>query len=1103
MDDQGRWSGPPRIPTTVRNSAVETLDKSKEAGSHRLRRSTRRSASREWLSKQKTPAGCKKAVPEISSGDVQPPQPPPPPPPPQLTPSPPLGSAVRRCASACEVPTASAVDPLTACSIFMTTALQFGHLQRGSVEAGIGRKKSEHQGRGQSPRGGCRSPVPSLTRRVSAPASPRTHGGGGGGGGEGAAIDRSLSTDGCESGSSKRFYEFWSYYNSRPASIVRSATSEMADDILSSADDDGITAPLPSTTAATTRAEPPTTTKRTTTGASEGAVVNASKRARAAGEAARASRAAAVAKERWAKEVKLRLQELRKHSGNSRCADCGAPCADWASVAHGSFVCLKCAGQHRSLGIHVTFTRSLTMDKWTEGGLRLMEAGGNTRLAEFVRRIGLYPWSTVQDKYEHPCFSLYRKHLVALADGEESPPISREALEKAVLAASGEEASDLDDDDDDDASTSVNTSTSTTLDSNHGRETTSVQLKSLIRTVSGGCSGIGHVLRQWSCNLTAARRARAGRGGAGAEAEAGKDMSAGAMREGGEMPRWIPDEEKDACMICDRKFSLMLRRHHCRRCGRLSCNICAPTNNTRPILEWGLSGAVRHCRLCYRSPMLDNNTATTTNDKMSTRKIKINFQGESRDVDLPSPFTLAGLQLAIASTFGTEMPARSLTDEAPKDSDLSFTYKDPDGDDIVFDKDSELNLALRLCPSSLEITAAAKETAAKKPDPERRLYALAARNLREYNGVPSMTPAKLAKTLAFLQLNPRRLVRQGLAPRALLVRMAAEAKKNKDDKSDVKDNNNSDSEDLSESVALMSVEDDKKERNDGFVSVEHAPAAALATAEVVDSDGNKDDTAAPATVAADAKKKKNVLHEAFITAGIQLRPREVRPLLLALDIRPRRLVKLGYVDGKYLRAMLENEKKAKRGNEDGAGLGPRQRMARGCGARGGPGGGGGGPGGKPCGRMVRLRRNVHPMAHPPPPPPAFMVEEEEGMFFVPAKHGGGGGGGGHGPGRRAPPQGPPHHKRHGRHAGGPEEGGAPAGFHHGLRHGPPHGPPHSPPHGLPHGPSRHARSGVEEGEEATGPPHGPPRGMVRMRQARGGRQHQQHQHQHGYFYYLG
>ena len=360
-----------------------------------------------------------------------------------------------------------------------------------------------------------------------------------------------------------------------------------------------------------------------------------------------------------------------------------------------------------------------------------------------------------------------------------------------------------------------------------------------------------------------------------------------------------------------------------------------------------------------------------------------------------------------------------------------------------------------------------------------------------------MTPAKLVKTLAFLQLTPRRLVRQGLAPKGLLVRMTAEAKKNKGD-------NDENNEDLSESVAadmeLMSVEDDKKEWNDGFVSVEPAPAAAAAaraTAAVVDSDNaaaaeDTDDSAAPATAA----KKKNALHEAFITAGIKLRPREVRPLLLALDVRPRRLVKLGYVDDKYLRNMLEAEKKAnhKRGNGAGAsaGLGPRQRMARGCGgAR-----GAGGPGGKPCGRMMMMRRNVHPVAHPPPPPPAFMVEED-GVCFVPVKRRGGGGG--HGVGRCGPPHGPPpHHKRHGRHAGGPEDGEEGASFHRGPRHGPPHGPSHGPRHGPAHGPPRLAR-GIEDGEVEAGVHRGPPRGMMRMRQARGGRQDQ---HQHGY-YYLG
>eukprot|EP00903_Cladosiphon_okamuranus_P017109 g15763.t1 len=612
--EERQWSGPPRIPAEVRNSAVETLAKSKAAGSHRLRRASRRRASYDGLTKQETPPSPKKAVPITSTGrgdktgDVQPS--PPPPPPLKAASSPPARPAVRRCVSVGEMSTARSADPLSAGSVFISTALRRGHLsprenprENGADKDNKTGQQQEEKARGRG-RSRGRSPGPSLTRRVSASASPRGHGGG-----ERAAIERGVSTDGYESSDNKRgdsrsFYEYWSYYNYRPASVVRSATSEMANDILSPADDGEITAPIPSATV-TTKRERPTTTAETT-GASESAGVsmNARKRAQVAGQAARTARAIAVAEERWAKEAKHRVQELRKHSGNSRCADCGAPCADWASVAHGSFVCLSCAGQHRSLGMHVTFTRSLTMDKWTEGDLRIMEAGGNGRLAEFVRRIGLYPWSTIQGKYEHPCLLLYRNHLAALADGEEPPPISREALEKAVLAASGEEASDLDDGEHD-ASTS-STSTSSSLNSDEGGEATRVQLKNLIRNVSGGCGGIGHVLRRWSCNNTAARRARTGgRGEGGPEAEACEDGSAGAVRGAGEAPRWIPDDEEEACMLCDRKFTLVLRRHHCRRCGRLSCNLCAPTNNTRPIVEWGFPQAVRHCRLCYRSPLLE------------------------------------------------------------------------------------------------------------------------------------------------------------------------------------------------------------------------------------------------------------------------------------------------------------------------------------------------------------------------------------------------------------------------------------------------------------------------------------------------------------------
>jgi hypothetical protein len=36
-------------------------------------------------------------------------------------------------------------------------------------------------------------------------------------------------------------------------------------------------------------------------------------------------------------------------------------------------------------------------------------------------------------------------------------------------------------------------------------------------------------------------------------------------------PRWVPDVEAPSCMICDGKFTLVRRRHHC-RCVFSVCN---------------------------------------------------------------------------------------------------------------------------------------------------------------------------------------------------------------------------------------------------------------------------------------------------------------------------------------------------------------------------------------------------------------------------------------------------------------------------------------------------------------------------------------------------
>lgn len=39
---------------------------------------------------------------------------------------------------------------------------------------------------------------------------------------------------------------------------------------------------------------------------------------------------------------------------------------------------------------------------------------------------------------------------------------------------------------------------------------------------------------------------------------------------------WVKDENVNECMVCETKrFSLINRRHHCRRCGRVVCSNCS------------------------------------------------------------------------------------------------------------------------------------------------------------------------------------------------------------------------------------------------------------------------------------------------------------------------------------------------------------------------------------------------------------------------------------------------------------------------------------------------------------------------------------------------
>ncbi|XP_034149540.1 arf-GAP with coiled-coil, ANK repeat and PH domain-containing protein 2 isoform X1 [Esox lucius] len=71
------------------------------------------------------------------------------------------------------------------------------------------------------------------------------------------------------------------------------------------------------------------------------------------------------------------LQRVMAIGGNACCCDCGQPDPRWASINLGITLCIQCSGIHRSLGVHFSKVRSLTLDSWEPELLKLMCELGN------------------------------------------------------------------------------------------------------------------------------------------------------------------------------------------------------------------------------------------------------------------------------------------------------------------------------------------------------------------------------------------------------------------------------------------------------------------------------------------------------------------------------------------------------------------------------------------------------------------------------------------------------------------------------------------------------------------------------------------------------
>ncbi|EAX95704.1 ARF GAP-like zinc finger-containing protein [Trichomonas vaginalis G3] len=132
-------------------------------------------------------------------------------------------------------------------------------------------------------------------------------------------------------------------------------------------------------------------------------------------------------------DAKPFLSELQRQPENKVCFECGKrnPNPDWASVTYGVWICVECAGKHRSLGTHMSFVQSLSLDKWTEANIAKMKVGGNSKAMKYFQSRGIDKLE-IHQKYSNSFAKQYAQQITADSNkilGKNSPNIPQKTQE--------------------------------------------------------------------------------------------------------------------------------------------------------------------------------------------------------------------------------------------------------------------------------------------------------------------------------------------------------------------------------------------------------------------------------------------------------------------------------------------------------------------------------------------------------------------------------------------------------------------------------------------------------------------------------------------------
>lgn len=149
---------------------------------------------------------------------------------------------------------------------------------------------------------------------------------------------------------------------------------------------------------------------------------------------------------------------------------------------------------------------------------------------------------------------------------------------------------------------------------------------------------------------------------------------------------WVPDTDAPKCMGCSSKFTVINRRHHCRKCGAVVCGSCSSKKYLLPAQS---KKPLRVCDSCFQTlSALDQTVGSSSyvNTTVSTNDVDSSGEEDSDDEKDEIEATPTGSTWALMPREDQENISQLEGASAMKSDDLpnsrhskNFIYTAPEG----------------------------------------------------------------------------------------------------------------------------------------------------------------------------------------------------------------------------------------------------------------------------------------------------------------------------------------------------------------------------------------------------------------------------------------